>query len=100
MWETESALREALREHEETAGTGRSQALALQRKLDQEKTQRMADISRTTQTHASLLVEANDRIKRLEVCAPPSGHLQAGEHAILKATFLPHSGYRVFARIP
>lgn len=68
----ECALRESVREQKETASTGRNQTLALQRKLEQEKSQGMADISRTTQTHASLIVEANDRIKRLEVCAPPS----------------------------
>ena len=52
------------------AGLWRSAASALQSKLDQEEAQHAADISRTTQTHAGLLVEANDRIKRLEVRQP------------------------------
>ncbi len=39
----------------------------LQRKLDAEKAQRIADISRTTHTHANLLADANQRIKQLEV---------------------------------
>ena len=67
----EESLRESLREHEETAGSGRSQAFALQRKLEAEKAQRVIDISRTTQTHANLLADANDRINRLEVSLPP-----------------------------
>ena len=75
VWAKESALRESVREHKDTVSTGRNQTLALQRKLEQEKSQRMADISRTTQTHASLIVEANDRINRLEVCAPPPGKI-------------------------
>ena len=40
----------------------------LQRKLDAEKAQRIADISRTTHTHANLLANANQRIDELEVC--------------------------------
>ena len=45
-----------------------AQLRRLQRKLDAEKAQRIADISRTTHTHANLLAEANQRIKHLEVC--------------------------------
>lgn len=65
----EGALREALRDHEETAGNGRSQAFSLQRQLEAEKEQRLLDISRTTQTHATLLSDATESIKRLEVQA-------------------------------
>ncbi len=48
----------------------------LQRKLDAEKAQRIADISRTTHTHANLLADANQRIKQLEVCVTHQGTLR------------------------
>ena len=75
LQEAEAALREALRDHEETAGSGRSQAFSLQRQLEAEKEQRLIDISRTTQTHASLLSDATASIKRLEVPSIPANCL-------------------------
>ena len=50
-----------------------------QRKLEAEKAQRVADIGRTTHTHANLLAEANQRIKSLEV---RPRRLQVREHAV------------------
>ena len=47
-----------------------SSACHVQRKLEAEKAQRVADISRTTHTHANLLADANQRIKHLEVNRP------------------------------
>lgn len=61
-------------EQQETAGNSRSKAISLQSQLEQEKEQHLTDISRTTQTHANLLSDATESIKRLQVL-PLAPHL-------------------------